>query len=517
MLAIAFRFPGGRYHATPWGRHVNEADVEWPPSPWRIVRALAAVWHRKTQCGKHPRESLEKLLARFAESLPAYRLPSAIHSHTRHYMPVREGSKDKNTLIFDAFARVSPDEDLIVAWPEIMLGAKEEELLDELLAGLGYLGRAESWVEARRLPQWEGDFNCLPEDMAEGENKGEQGETIALLRPLAPMTYQGLRGKWRVNAGTSAKPKGKTKTAGLGSIPPESWIEAICLETSDLQAAGWSQPPAAQRVWYKRAADALLPATLQASPRRWSQAAPLTTVRFAIYGKPLPMLEDAVRMGELARMALMRIVEKNLGHVPTLLSGHDLPPGNSHEHAFFISEHDHQGRIDHLLVHTPGGLDRRTVNAMKGLKRLYTRDAREWEVWFEGAGGVKDFLGKSDCMAFGKVWRTVTPYLHPWYLKRNFGINEQIRKECRLRKLPEPEAVRLLPEVVVGSRPRRPVHYHRFRSKRGLVQPDTRGTFLELVFPETISGPLALGFGSHYGLGLFVAANGAAADRANKP
>jgi CRISPR-associated protein Csb2 len=29
MLAIAFTFPGGRYHGTPWGRHVNEADVAW--------------------------------------------------------------------------------------------------------------------------------------------------------------------------------------------------------------------------------------------------------------------------------------------------------------------------------------------------------------------------------------------------------------------------------------------------------------------------------------------------------
>jgi len=28
MLALALTFPGGRYHATPWGRHVNEADVE---------------------------------------------------------------------------------------------------------------------------------------------------------------------------------------------------------------------------------------------------------------------------------------------------------------------------------------------------------------------------------------------------------------------------------------------------------------------------------------------------------
>ena len=36
------RSPGGRFHATPWGHHVNEGIVEWPPSPYRIVRALAS-------------------------------------------------------------------------------------------------------------------------------------------------------------------------------------------------------------------------------------------------------------------------------------------------------------------------------------------------------------------------------------------------------------------------------------------------------------------------------------------
>lgn len=511
MLAIAFRFPGGRYHATPWGRHVNEADVEWPPSPWRIARALVAVWHRKAQRGKHPQQRLEGLLARLAQSLPVYRLPSAIHSHTRHYMPVREGSKDKNTLIFDAFARISPGEDLVVAWPGVTLEVEEAQLLDELLAGLGYLGRAESWVEARRLVQWRGHANCLPEDMDQEKTREERSEAIALLCPLAPKAYLDLRQQW-INADTSVKRTSKARAKKANSIPPESWIEAVCLETSELQAAGWSHPPAARRVWYRRHPEALLPATLRAAPPGRNRASKVTTVRFALYGRPLPLLEDAVRIGELARMALMRVVEKGLGHVPALLSGHDLPSDNRHEHAFFISEHDQRGRIDHILVHTAGGLDSKTLNAMKGLRRLYTRDGREWQAWFEGAGDIQDFLGKSDCLASGKVWRPVTPYLHPWHLKKNFGIAEQVRRECRLRKLPELEAIRFLPEITVGSRPRRPVHYHRFRSKRGLVQPDTHGSFLELVFPEPVAGPLALGFGSHYGLGLFIAANGTAAE-----
>jgi CRISPR-associated protein Csb2 len=31
MPVIDLYFPASRLHATPWGRHVNEGAVEWPP------------------------------------------------------------------------------------------------------------------------------------------------------------------------------------------------------------------------------------------------------------------------------------------------------------------------------------------------------------------------------------------------------------------------------------------------------------------------------------------------------
>ena len=44
---LAIRFPLGRYHATPWDRSVNEGATEWPPSPWRLLRALVATWYTR--------------------------------------------------------------------------------------------------------------------------------------------------------------------------------------------------------------------------------------------------------------------------------------------------------------------------------------------------------------------------------------------------------------------------------------------------------------------------------------
>ena len=47
MLDLEFFFPAGRYHSTPWGRNINEGVPEWPPSPYRLARALIDVWKRK--------------------------------------------------------------------------------------------------------------------------------------------------------------------------------------------------------------------------------------------------------------------------------------------------------------------------------------------------------------------------------------------------------------------------------------------------------------------------------------
>src|SRR5690606_29798204 len=125
VLALAFDFLAGRYHATPWGRHVNEADVAWPPDPWRIARALLATWRRKIEPREIARETIGRLLEKLASELPSYALPPAVHAHARHYMPIREGRAEKTTLVFDAFARFGAGSRLVVAWSGIRLDTDE--------------------------------------------------------------------------------------------------------------------------------------------------------------------------------------------------------------------------------------------------------------------------------------------------------------------------------------------------------------------------------------------------------
>ena len=60
-----------------------------------------------------------------------------------------------------------------------------------------------------------------------------------------------------------------------------------------------------------------------------------------------------------------------------------------------------------------------------------------------------------------------------------------------------------LGEIPIGGTVRRVLHFHRFRSRGREAQHDTTGALLEVVFPVPVDGPLALGYGSHFGLGLF--------------
>ncbi|CAG0934874.1 MAG: hypothetical protein EFKGCFLK_01878 [Rhodocyclaceae bacterium] len=506
MLAVAFTFPVGRYHATPWGRHVNEADLEWPPSPWRITRALIAVWHRKLDPARREIALLERLLAKLAVEAPHYRVPAAVHAHTRHYMPI---NGRKPALIFDAFARLDAKEALTAVWPCVNLEPNEAELLDELLAGLGFLGRAESWADASRLAEWFDECNCVPGEAEVDTATGEVRERLALLAPMPQADYSAFQQSQIEVVSKCADLKIRERKAVSATLP-DSWLSAVSQDTGRLRAAGWSAPPAARRITYLRPAGLLRPAAQ--THRRTLELPLVTTLRFALYGKPLPRIEDALRVGEWLRAAVMSRAKREYGEgaIPPVLSGHGLEKADVHGHAFWLPEDaDGDGRIDHLLVHVPAGLSGISRAAVESLRRLWNRDGQEWEVVLEGAGEVERFAGSGIAGSFlcdsGQIFETVTPYLMPWHVKPRFGVEEQIRRECRARGLPEPTSVEILQRIRVAGRERKPLDFHRFRTKRGQIQPDTRGCFLRLTFSKPVYGPLALGFGCHFGLGLFVA------------
>ena len=128
MPTLKLRFPGGRYHATPWGHHVNEGLIEWPPSPWRLLRALIACGFSSQGWTEIPLHG-QQLINKLAGVLPSYRLPEASAAHSRHFMPVGVLAKgrEQTTLVFDTWANVGAG-DLLIHWP-CELNDEETELL----------------------------------------------------------------------------------------------------------------------------------------------------------------------------------------------------------------------------------------------------------------------------------------------------------------------------------------------------------------------------------------------------
>ena len=490
MLALAFTFPAGRYHATPWDRHVNEGAVAWPPEPWRILRALIATWHHKLRHdGRHSDATLQALIESLSTELPEYSLPAASHSHTRHYLP--QFAVGKTSLVFDAFTAVDRNEPLGVVWPQLTLPADQRALLDDLLAVMGYLGRAESWVEAKTL-ETAPPANCRPGDCALDTQTGEiKGELVTLYAPLPSADYQTLRERFLVDKKAQKK---------LGATLPESLLDALSVDTGNLRKLGWSQPPAARKVSYLRPVDALRP-----RPAIHLVAAPtVVAVSFILDGKPLPRVEDSLRLGELMRVAAMGQCKHVFGEgrIPPIFSGHDLPAGNRHGHAFYLPwDSNSDGKIDRVLVYAPAGMNDAEQRALFKVQKLWDHTGTQWQLAFENSGSP---AVASPLTQGSTVWKSITPYLHPWHCKKGFDVEAQVRRECRERGLPEPVAIEYIAEIDVGkNRKRRPIHFHRFRKRRSLSQPDQIGNFLRLTFAKSIEGPLALGFACHYGLGLF--------------
>lgn len=293
------------------------------------------------------------------------------------------------------------------------------------------------------------------------------------------------------------------------------------METGELQAAGWSAPPCARTVSYRRPLHALkttAPKVVR-KPVIIRPNTTITTARFVLYGKPLPRIEDAVRIGEALRAAAMGRAKRLLGPdaLPTLLSGHDLGEHNRHAHAFWLPDPNRRGEIEHVLVHAPGGLSPEAMRVLTAVQQIKRGEGEPLKLMLEGFGTASLFDRVTPLTGESAVWRSVTPYLHPWHLKKPemcaleataTAILGQLRREWRARgaELPDIVYIRELPSIQHGGRALRSLKFHRFRRKSGLVQPDTLGRLIELRFSRLVRGPIALGFACHFGLGLFAPA-----------
>lgn len=466
MVALAFRFDLGRYHANPWGTNVNDAATEWPPSPWRILRALYSVARTNVQLSERG-EQIDAAIARLAAAPPpVYRLPGIRAGHTRHYMPHDSHSpaKPKTDRILDGFLALSSESEVEVWW-DAQLPSDELAALQDAAGRLAYLGRSESVCTARVV--------------AEGEP-----------------------------ASVDAHPLADDETAGaevidLLCVDSPNPLAALATSVPELRARRTTVPQGCRRIPYSVAQhDA--PSVCHPAKRGGPEIAVLR-----VTGGHRPALHDAVAMGQMLRSALQSRYGSATDRAssPTF-SGRD---GNSyrrddHSHAHFLSLPDEHGRrIGRVVVWAPEGLGDAEVTAIASLRRVSTRaldpdrdEQREIQVTLAALGSCGDLV-LPELLGEHTAWTSVTPFGLVRFPKRRAssvidGPEDQVRRELAHRRMAAPA------EVIV-----RPGPWHRFRSHRiGQARSALSATVgITIHFDEPVAGPIALGRLSHYGLGLF--------------
>lgn len=456
---IEFRFPWGLYHATPWSRSANEGVVEWPPAPWRILRALYAAW--MTHSPHLGADVVEPLLARLGDP-PSFVLPEHTEAHTRHYMPGVQhlnGVKTDTDKTLDTFAVMRRGACVWVTWP-VDLTAGEIEVLDELLHGVRYLGRAESIVEARVVVSPDDGHVVAP-------NPDGSGEPV-----LAP---------------------------DFTSSP----VSTLTVTTSAVRKARRLLPAGTRVVFYDRPA---VVSTVRRS-RRSSSPPTVTAVRLAVAGPVAPSRYLAVAFGSLLHAAAVkRFDELTNGASSPALSGRGedrQPLKGEHRHGHYLALPGRDDLSDRglgsLLVWTPAGLTPEEVEALGAIRALYPdrfEGMGKRRLLMTAAGDVADVA--PELVGPSRVWESVTPYAPVHHHKGS--PEEQLLSDVNL----ELAHRRRSPAVSVGQVTNAAWRkYRRHRPGKERLAQQRRVTGVRIEFAEPVDGPLVLGQLSHFGLGLF--------------
>ena len=554
MIAIAIKFQSGRFHATPWGHHVNEGNPEWPPSPWRLLRSLVATWKRKLDDEDGiDTDTMRALLASLA-SPPEFVLPPATTAHSRHYMPWDKGwqadePEKAKTKVFDAFVAVDRSVEVLVRWPDATLSDQQLRLLEVLLTHLGFLGRSESWCEARLLPDHEAATcvpNCTP---LNGQPAQREQEPLRVLC-VDPSTMFDNQHTPKHSAKIG---KGKTKPTVESSLYDPDWH--LCLETLELHNKKWSDAPGSRWVTYLRRADCfeVKPVRRTTRPQRI-----ITVARYAIDGAVLPLVTETLPLAEKVRATLMGIFKRlklrehygrEIPERPDFMprsrvfSGKDAQgqPLQGHRHTYYLpTDEDGDGRLDHITLVAEMGFgvdDPLEIKALDQFRRLPFGDGDPLNLLLVGLGKIEDF--QSPLLQTSSVWESATPFVASRHAKKSgtkrdprelIGpqnerafmtqvLDEELR-HLQARRFNEgldfPSSWRiewLCDEQGVfriGSQSDplglRPIQFRRFRRKRnddGGRRPT--GAF-RIIFNAPFAGPLSLGHSCHFGLGLFIPA-----------
>jgi CRISPR-associated protein Csb2 len=339
-----------------------------------------------------------------------------------------------------------------------------------------------------------------------------QDQTVSVEPPGAKPAAKGKRGGKKASSRKS-----------LEDQYPADLVACLEVDTTWLEANGWSQPPGARSALYWRNRDALEVGAL--SPRiQPPRARPVEAMLLALATQSgnmhaLPTVARTLPQAELLHRALVRHILRIAPDQHETLTGRDEQrvPLEGHQHLHILPlDLDADGHLEHVLIWAPMGLNGASQEAVRAVRETFTKGGvGELRVALAGAGALDDMrtlqgpsgdtlrkiLGPSDG---ARVWESATPFVAPRHIKKSGRgtVEGQISDELSSRSLPAPSAISIFNPQDEKSRSLRHIVRRRVRGPLPLVD---FGFALRLEFAQPVQGPICLGYASHFGLGRFVA------------
>ncbi len=441
MFALEVEYLLGRSFA---GDFRDRGEPEWPPHPSRLFSALAAAYFESGN-DSNERAALEwlesqppPLIRAGAAGQPAPVTAFVPTNYPGDAVPVLRGKQPRT------FAAQAPSEFTVhFIWPDCEPDPAVAKALDALASRAGYLGKACSLVRMR-------------------------------VRPDAP------------DANWAPDPSGEysLRVTGHGRL-----CELERLFAADLRPSPGPQHRYVNLEERQAREDAVR-----------SEFGHMDVFR-RIAGPGLP-IEATVTLTDAVRAALMSIAGQ-AGPVAGILHGHTDRTHCAVVALPFIGSQHADGRLMGFAIVTPRAAspaERRAVLAAgSSLSLLRIPGFADWALEPQDAPALQASLRPATWTRASKVWQTVTPILLDRFPKKKGpSVEEIVAGACRRIGLPGPVRIEHGPYSALEGVPPVPA----FRLHRSSDARPRWAVHATIEFNVPVQGPVLLGAGRYFGLGL---------------
>ena len=461
MLTIEIKFEANRYNATPWMNNVNENIPEWPPSIYRLFRAMIDSWKRKYDY--IPEDKIISIFDKLSKTKPSFKIPEYTSSYTVSYMNVKDNKiipNNQSALIYNPFVYIV--EPLYIIF-NTDIGEEDKNILSKILSGINYLGRSESWVSISIIDK-NIEPNCKPDE--NGDYYVSVPKEIKDSKILSSIEKT-------------------TKDLQKSNIPEEMEIERYSLNSDSFSA------------------------------NRRNQKTGKTSIKSVLYeinSVSLPMIYNTVMLSEKIHRSLLSAGERMYHAVPEKFSGRAVDGTllKGHRHLYIMPlDVDNDGKLDHVLLKGKENLSANELNIINNVKFIYQKEGKIQLTPIQYYSNNEDI---EILFHPSKYWISETPIMFSRHYKKNKGLYSEWLKNEVIKELKfhyvikddsDIENIEMINHI---NKHGRNYYWLNFKRSRKQNEPEKFGYGFKITFKNNVGGPFCAGYSAHFGLGMFLPA-----------